>query len=137
MAFMRWKADADKKVYNGLLKVNEDCMNENQNLTNDLNNKKEARDKQITRAQEQQYAKLVRIRNMISRKSLRRAYDKWIKGAELRNGLERACDKMNKVEHTHKLRMAFYKYRAQAAAAKRAEYIERKCQSFAETRRKT
>ena len=74
---------------------------------------------------------------MISRKSLRRAYDKWIKGAEMRNGLERACDKMNKVEHTHKLRMAFYKYRAQAAAAKRAEYIESKCQSFAETRRKT
>jgi hypothetical protein len=43
MAFMRWKADADKNTYNGLLKVNDDCMNDNQNLTNDLNSKKEAR----------------------------------------------------------------------------------------------
>lgn len=45
MAFIRWKADTDKKVHNGLVKVNEDCMNENQNLTNALNAKKEVRQK--------------------------------------------------------------------------------------------
>ena len=54
----------------------------------------------------------------------------------MRNGLERACEKMNKVEHTHKLRLAFYKYRSQAAAAKRAAYIDAKCRSFAAQRRK-
>jgi hypothetical protein len=57
-------------------------------------------------------SKLERIRNMINRKQLRKAYDSWIKGAELRNGLDKACEKMNKVEHTHKLRLAFYKYRS-------------------------
>ena len=36
MAFMRWKADADKQVHNDLIKVNEDCRNENQDLVNDL-----------------------------------------------------------------------------------------------------
>jgi len=29
MAFMRWKADTDKLVHNDLIKVNEDCRNEN------------------------------------------------------------------------------------------------------------
>lgn len=56
---------------------------------------------------------------MMNRKSLRGAFEKWIIGAELRNGLDRACEKMRKVEKTHRLRNGFVKYRRQAAATKR------------------
>jgi hypothetical protein len=72
---------------------------------------------------------------MINRKHLRWAYEKWIKGAELRNGLERACDKMSRVEHKHRLRNNFYKYRAQAKTVKRQDYINKKSEWFKSMRK--
>jgi hypothetical protein len=41
IAFMRWKESTDKKIHIDLLKVTEDHMNENQNLINELNAKKQ------------------------------------------------------------------------------------------------
>lgn len=110
-------------------------MNDNQNLTNDLQKKNAVRDEQRRRAAEQQISKLERIRNMINRKSLRHAYDKWITGAEMRNGLERACEKISHVEHKHKLRNNFIKFRVMAAAKKRQLYVIKKSDWFAQMRR--
>ena len=127
---MRWKEDADKQVHNQLLVETEEMINENQNLTNDLEFKQEKRTKQVDRANHQQVSKLERVRNMFLRKSMRRYYDKWVAGARVINGLDHGLAKMNKVEHSFRLRANFYKWRSQAKAATRKELIDRKCAWF-------
>ena len=41
ISFMRWKESTDKQTHQMLLKRTEDHMNENQNLINELNHKKQ------------------------------------------------------------------------------------------------
>jgi len=47
---------------------------------------------------------------MIVRKSLRRYYNKWVRGAEMLNGLERAVNITKKVELRHRARFGFKKW---------------------------
>lgn len=74
---------------------------------------------------------------MFIRKSLRRYYDKWLAGARVINGLDHGLAKMNKIEHTYRLRANFYKWRAQAKAETRRALIEKKCAWFEQQRHKT
>ena len=50
---MRWKESTDKKIHLDLLKVTEDHINENQNLINELNAKREIQKRQIERTLKQ------------------------------------------------------------------------------------
>lgn len=111
IAYMRWKESTDKKIHVDLLKVTEDHINENQNLINDLNHKRQIQAEQKERAERQQIAKLERLRNMFNRKILRRCYYRWVGGAERLNALERGVNLTAKTVHRHRTRNNFIKFR--------------------------
>lgn len=123
-AFMKWKEGADKGVHMEMMVMTEDIMNDNQNLSNELSQKKATREKQAVRSGRMQISKLERVRNMFNRKSLRSYYDKWVKGALKVQSLDQAMTILNKTEKKHRLRYWLAKFRSQAKATRREQHIE-------------
>ena len=129
-AFMRWKEGADKGVHMEMMVMTEDVMNENQNLSNELNKKKEIREKQAVRSGRMQISKLERVRNLFNRKSLRVYYDKWVYGALRIQSLDQAMNILKKTEHKRRLRIWLAKFRTQAKAVRRENHINNRCDWF-------
>ena len=67
---------------------------------------------------------------MVDRKMIRRCYNRWLVEAERLNELERSVALTAKTVYRHRLRNNFLKFRKQAAAAKRKEFVEKKCDWF-------
>ncbi len=130
IALMRWKESSDKMVHIDLLRVTEDHLNENQNLINELQDKKQIHTSQLERASLQQITKLQRIGNMLSRKMMKRCFVTWLQGALRLNELERGVNITAKTVYRHRLRNNFIKFRKQCADAKRKEFVEKKCDWF-------
>ena len=70
-AFQKMKEGADKGVHMEMMEMTEDCMNDNQNLSNELSKKKKVREKQAVQSGNMRKFKLERCRNMFVRKDLR------------------------------------------------------------------
>ena len=67
---------------------------------------------------------------MVDRKRIRRCYNRWLVVTERLNELERSVALTAKTVYRHRLRNNFLKFRKQAAAAKRHEFVEKKCDWF-------
>ena len=106
-AFQKMKEGADKGVHMEMMEMTEDCMNDNQNLSNELSQKKKVREKQAVQSGNMRKFKLERIRNMFVRKDLRECFDKWKNGALKIQGLDDACTKLKKTEHKRRMRIWF------------------------------
>ena len=115
-AFMQWKNGADKSVHMEMMVMTEDVMNENQNLSNELSQKKEIREKQIVRSGRMQTSKLERVRNMFNRKNLRASFDKWVYGALRIQSIDQGMTILKKTEKKHRLRYWLNKFRTQSKA---------------------
>jgi selenocysteine-specific translation elongation factor len=78
-AFNKMKGKKDEIVHADMVFECENIMNDNQNLTNELQSKKAVREKQKVQHGRQRVNKLERVRNMWNRKSLREFYDRWVR----------------------------------------------------------
>jgi len=78
------------------------------------------------RAEHQRIEKLYKVRNYYNRRGIRRCFNKWVKQAEVVCGLERGVNKTAKVELKHKMRSGFAKWRLNATAKRREDYIDKK-----------
>ena len=75
------KEKADTQVHMTMMMETEDIMNSNQNLTNEISQKKKVKEKQAVQSGNMRKFKLERIRNMLARKDMRELFDKWKRGA--------------------------------------------------------
>ena len=110
-AFMKWKEGADKGVHMEMMVMTEDVMNENQNLSNDLNKKREVRAKQAVRSGRMQISKLERVRNLFNRKAMRRYFEKWVGGALKVQSIDQGMTILKKTEKKHRLRYWLNRFR--------------------------
>jgi hypothetical protein len=133
-AFQKMKEGADKTVHMEMMEMTEDCMNDNQNLTNEISSKKKIVEKQAVQSGNMRKFKLERIRNMFVRKDLRELFDKWKNGALQIQGMDMAATKLKKTEHKRRLRIWFAKLRTNTKAKKRGENITARCDWLTLTR---
>ena len=74
---------------------------------------------------------------MFNRKMERRCFVKWVIGYQRLSDLERGVWLSAKIEKRHRTRNNFNKFLAQATAAKRKEFIDKKCEWFEQQRKQT
>jgi hypothetical protein len=105
----------------------ENIMNENQNLTNEMNFKKDIVKKQAVQHGRQRDNKLERVRNMWNRKMMKGYFDKWGKNALKIQNLDEAVCKLKKTEHKRRLRIWYQKWIQQAKGVRRGANITDRC----------
>lgn len=74
---------------------------------------------------------------MFNRKMERRCFIKWVIGYQRLSDLERGVWLCAKIEKRHRTRNNFHKFKAQSDAARRKEFIDKKCEWFEQQRRQS
>lgn len=105
--FMKLKEKQDKVQYEVLMEENECAQNANQDLVNEIEQKREIVKQQKVQSGKNQETRLSRIINFVDRKLIREFYDKWVQRAAKICDIDNALLKNNKTIIKHKLRVNF------------------------------
>jgi len=105
--FMKLKEKQDRVDYEVLMEENECAQNANQDLVNEIEQKREIVKQQKVQSGKNQDTRLSRIINFVDRKLLREFYDKWVQRAAKICDIDNALLKNNKTVIKHKLRVNF------------------------------